>query len=55
MLVRSEGKKFKEFLLIAGGEDNALIQIKGTMTFDDAKKFSVDAKRNHGVNIVAES
>lgn len=54
MLVRAEGRKFKEFLLVAGGEDNLLIQIKGTMTFDDAKKFSVDAKRNHGVNIVAE-
>lgn len=54
MLVRAEGRKFREFLLVAGGEDNLLIQIKGTMTFDDAKKFSVDAKRNHGVNIVAE-
>ena len=29
MLVRTEGKRFKEFLLIAGGEDNAVIQIKG--------------------------
>lgn len=33
MLVRSEGRAFTEFLLIAGGEDNALIQIKGSMTF----------------------
>jgi hypothetical protein len=53
MLVKSEGGKFKEFLLIAGGKDNALIQIKGSMTFDDAKKFSDDAKKNHGMNIVA--
>ncbi len=53
MLVRSEGNKFKEFLLIAGGEDNALIQVKGSMTFREAKKFSEDAKKNHGVNIVA--
>jgi hypothetical protein len=53
MLVKSEGDKFKEFLLIAGGKDNALIQIKGSMTFDDAKKFSSDAKKNHGMNIVA--
>ena len=53
MLVRSEGNKFKEFLLIAGGEDNALIQIKGNMTYEEAKKFSHDAKKNHGLNIAA--
>lgn len=53
MLVRSEGNKFKEFLLIAGGEDNALIQIKGNMTFEEARKFSRDARKNHGLNIVA--
>lgn len=48
MLVRSEGDKFKEFLLIAGGEDNALIQIKGNMTFEEVKKLSDDAKKDHG-------
>jgi len=52
MLVRSEGNKFKEFLLIAGGEDNALIQIKGNMTYEEAAKFSRDAKKNHGMNIM---
>ena len=50
MLVRSEGLKFKEFLLIAGGEDNAIIQIKGNMTYREAKRFSDDAKKNHGIN-----
>lgn len=54
MLVRSEGNKFKEFLLIAGGNDNALIQIKGNMTFKEAKKFSDNAKKNHGVDIMAD-
>jgi hypothetical protein len=53
MLVRTEGNKFKEFLLIAGGEDNALIQIKGNMSFKEARKFSDDAKKNHGLDIVA--
>jgi hypothetical protein len=53
MLVRAEGNRFKEFLLIAGGEDNALIQIKGNMTFKEARKFSDDAKKDHGLNIVA--
>lgn len=54
MLVRKEGRTFKEFLLIAGGEDNAVIQIKGNMTFSDARKFSEDAKKNHCRNIVED-
>ena len=53
MLVRSEGNKFKEFLLIAGGKDNAVIQIKGNMTYEEARKFSREAKKNHGLNITA--
>jgi hypothetical protein len=53
MLVRSEGNKFREFLLIAGGENNALIQIKGNMSWEEARKFSKDAKKNHGLNITA--
>ena len=55
MLVRSEGNRFKEFLLIAGGEDNAIIQIKGDLTLNDAKKMSEDAKKNHGLNLHTES
>ncbi len=51
MLVRTSGDKFKEFLLIAGGEDNAIIQIKGNMTLSEAKRFSKEAEKNHGVNI----
>jgi hypothetical protein len=53
MLVRSEGNKFKEFLLIAGGKDNAVIQIKGNMTYEEARKFSREANKNHGLNITA--
>jgi hypothetical protein len=53
MLVRSDGNKFKEFLLVAGGKDNAIIQIKGNMTYEEARKFSRDAKKNHGLNITA--
>lgn len=51
MLVRSEGNRFKEFLLIAGGKDNALIQIKGDMSYDEVKKLSNDAEKDHGLNI----
>lgn len=54
MLVRAEGNKFREFLLIAGGEDNALIQIKGSMNFKEARRFSNDVKKNHGMDIMAE-
>jgi hypothetical protein len=54
MLVRTEGNKFKEFLMIAGGEDNAIIQIKGSLTIDDAKKLSEDARQNHHMDIVAD-
>lgn len=55
MLVRSEGNRFKEFLLIAGGEDNAVIQIKGNMTYEEAKKFSDDVKKDHGASKVVIS
>jgi hypothetical protein len=51
MLVRSEGNKFKEFLLIAGGKDNAIIQVKGNMTYKEAKRFSSEAGKKHGLNI----
>jgi hypothetical protein len=51
MFVRSEGRTLREFLLIAGGEDNALIQIKGKMTFDEAKEFSKSLKENCELNI----
>jgi hypothetical protein len=53
MLVRIDGKTFKEFLLISGGEDNAIIQIKGDLTFEDAKKISLDAEKNNGVTVLA--
>jgi hypothetical protein len=54
MLVRTEGNRFKEFLFIAGGEDNALIQIKGDLTLNDAKKLAKDAEKNKGVSAVAD-
>jgi hypothetical protein len=51
MLVRSDGDRFREFLLIAGGNDNAVIQIKGNMTYAEAKKFSKEAEKNNGMNL----
>jgi hypothetical protein len=46
---------FKEFLLIGGGEDNVLIQIRGNMSMDEAKKFSGDVKKNHGTDILSNN
>ncbi len=54
MLVRAEGNKFKEFLMISGGEDNAIIQIKGELTMSDAKKLAEDARKDKGLDIAAE-
>ena len=54
MLVRTDGNKFKEFLMIAGGEDNAVIQIKGELTLNDAKKLSEDTRKNNGLDIAVE-
>jgi hypothetical protein len=54
MLVRADGNTFKEFLMISGGNDNAIIQIKGNLTFNDAKKMSEDVKKNNGLNVSAE-
>lgn len=52
MLVRTEGDNFREFLLIVGGKDNALIQIQGNMSLAEAKKFAEGAKKEHGMNII---
>lgn len=54
MLVRIDGKKLKEFLLIAGGDDNAIIQIKGNITFDEAKKLALHTGKDNGVSVVPD-
>jgi hypothetical protein len=47
MLVRTDGNIIKEFLLVAGGEDNVIIQVKGKMTVHDAEEFSSQVKKDH--------
>jgi hypothetical protein len=54
MLVRIDGKHFKEFLLISGGSDNAIIQIKGDFSVDEAKKIAEDVRKNKNVDILAD-
>jgi len=51
MLVRADGRSIREFLIVGGGEDNFLMQVKGNMTYDEARKFSDKMKKDHGVDI----
>ena len=53
ILVKADGRLFKEFLLIAGGDDNAIIQIKGSMTLDDVKEMSTSFKDGHGIGAIS--
>jgi hypothetical protein len=55
MLVRSQGRSFTEFLIVAGdddGEDNVLIQVKGNMTYKEAREFADKIKKDHCADIV---
>jgi Domain of unknown function (DUF4252) len=47
ILVRTEGKRFRELLLISGGDDNSLIQIKGDLSLEDAANISNSATQGH--------
>lgn len=40
IMVKAEGKIFTEFLVVAGGDDNAIIQIKGRLTDKIIKEMS---------------
>lgn len=51
ILVKTDGKVFKEFLMIAGGSGNAIIQIKGNMTYKEIKKMSESVNADgHGIS-----
>ena len=52
MLVKTDGERFREFLLIGGGKDNFVIQIKGDMSQKEAEKVSSDIKKNHGKTLM---
>lgn len=48
VMVRSQGKRITELLLVSGGESNAIIQVRGNMSFSDARKLCDHTKKNHG-------
>jgi hypothetical protein len=55
MLVRTSGGSVKEFLLIGGGEDNLVVQIKGDLTREDVEKISSDARKDNGRNMFSNN
>lgn len=52
ILVKSRDDVFTEFLMVVGGDDSALIQIRGKMTADDIRKFSADMGENGGKIVI---
>ncbi len=51
MLTRSSRRVFREVLIIGGGDNGLLVQIKGNMTFKEAKEFSERLKKDGGRGI----
>ncbi|MCU0362584.1 MAG: DUF4252 domain-containing protein [Bacteroidales bacterium] len=54
ILVRTEGTRIREFLMLAGGKDNALIQINGDITRAEAKRISEHAKKHRSLSLISE-
>lgn len=50
IMIKADGKIFKEFLLIAGGEENAIIQIKGSFTYNEVKEMSKSVENEKGIS-----
>ena len=49
--LKNDGATIKEFLLIAGGNENTIIQVKGKMTLHDVRKLAANVRHGHcGIN-----
>lgn len=55
MLARIEGSHIRELLLICGGDDNAIIRLKGDMTKSEARKLSEEVKKNSDLHFFSEN
>jgi hypothetical protein len=53
MYVRSDGNVIKELLLISGGEENFIIQLKGRITIKEAEDFCSEARKDHGTDLLS--
>lgn len=51
VMVRTKGKRITEFLLVTGGDENAVIQVKGDMSISDARRLCDNARKKHGTDI----
>jgi len=54
MYVRSDGDIIRELLLISGGEDNFIIQLKGKISIAEAEDFCNEAKEDHGTDFFSD-
>ncbi|MEE4116166.1 MAG: DUF4252 domain-containing protein [Marinilabiliaceae bacterium] len=50
IMIKADGKIFREFLLIAGGDENAIIQIKGSFTYNEVKEMSKSVENEKGIS-----
>lgn len=53
MLVKSAGNRFRELVLVGGGDGNFVVQVKGNISYSEAKRFSEKVKEDKGIDIVA--
>jgi hypothetical protein len=54
MLVRYQGRRITELLVVAGGDDNALIQVKGDMSVSDVRRMSDQMKKKRNTAFLDE-
>ncbi|NMC37298.1 MAG: DUF4252 domain-containing protein [Bacteroidales bacterium] len=52
VLIRADGNSIREFLLVSGGDDNVLIQVKGKMTFDQAERLSSEVSGDYATDML---
>lgn len=53
MLARIDGKTIKELLIIGGGVDNFIIQLKGNITVEEAEDLAIEVQKEKGKGILS--
>jgi hypothetical protein len=54
MLARIDGKIIKELLLVSGGDENFIIQLKGNITIEEAEDLCAEAQNEKGRRMLSE-
>ncbi|MCA1757455.1 MAG: DUF4252 domain-containing protein [Bacteroidales bacterium] len=53
MLLKADGDIFREFILVVGGSvDNAIIQIKGNLTYEDIHEIGSSVNKGEGIHAI---